>query len=673
VRRAKAACFCLCKALSSRHHPLISHADQSRMATEDSLGRCRPHAHTTTSNCTSHAASSTCSARALPTCAAHHQLRGSKLRGRGPPEASQRAWSQLLSLLLLAVHVAASGAGTGRPAPPPPGADGRSRTSYTTWRPRGGDQPAQPLGLARRGGIRKHIELNKRISACTAAGELCTLIAAHGTDFNHVNVATAMRKVLQAPQTGVPKATVRKALQTLEEAALKTIEEFGPQEISNTLHIIAKKRHVPANESLIAELGRKAVATATAFNAQAVANTLWAYATMGTRPGERLIRALEAQAEATAASFNAQNVANTLWAYATMGRQPGDRTGSPGRQPGERLMQALEAQAEANAASFNAQNVANTLWAYATMCRKPGERLMQALEERAQAVAASFTTQEVSNTLWAYAVVGRQPGLGLMQVLEGLAAANAVSFNAQAVANTLWAACVFATCAPASRAADADFGRRLVQALAPRLPALGEAECFKDAELFQLHQFFVSCSLLEDSCCASMLQAHPLTDLRALQDTCRSVFVGGETQGSDCQQRVSERLRHIGLCVEDEYQCPKSGYSIDMLVSMPGGGNFTDGCRWAVEFDGPSHFLAVYRRVDKPSIGAPIGRGGGGRGVGGRGVGRGGVGREGGRSIGVPIDAPMAPIDGDSGLCENVRRVPTGATLTKRRHLQVTY
>ena len=591
------------------------------MATEDSLGRCRPHAHTTTSNCTSHAASSTGSARALSTCAAHHQLResklrGSKLRGRAPPEASQRAWSQLLSLLLLAVHVAASGAGTGRPAPPPPGADGRSRTSYTTWRPRSGAQPAQLHGLARRGGIRKHIELNKRISACTAAGELCTLIAAHGTDFNHVNVATAMRKVLQAPQTGVPKATVRKALQTLEEAALKTIDEFGPQEISNTLHIIAKKRHVPANESLIAELGRKAVATATAFNAQAVANTLWAYATMGRRPGERLIRALEAQAEATAASFNAQNVANTLWAYATMGRQPGDRTGSPGRQPGERLMQALEAQAEANAASFNAQNVANTLWAYATMGRQPGERLMQALEERAQAVAASFTTQEVSNTLWAYAVMGRQPGRGLMQVLEGLSAANAVSFNAQAVANTLWAACVFATCAPASRPAlrapDADFGSRLVQALAPRLPALGEAECFKDAELFQLHQFFVTCSLLEDSCCARMLQAHPLLDLRALQDTCRSVFVGGNTRGSDCQQRVSERLRLMGLCVEDEYKCPQSGYSIDMLVSsysmdmfasIPGGGNSTEECRWAVEFDGPSHFLVYQPRADRRADG----------------------------------------------------------------------
>ena len=44
----------------------------------------------------------------------------------------------------------------------------------------------------------------------------------------------------------------------------------------------------------------------------------------------------------------------------------------------------------------------------------------------------------------------------------------------------------------------------------------------------------------------------------------------------------------MDLSVEDEFRCPRSGYSIDMRVQ--------DKCRdlgvgWAIEFDGPSHFL----------------------------------------------------------------------------------
>ena len=59
------------------------------------------------------------------------------------------------------------------------------------------------------------------------------------------------------------------------------------------------------------------------------------------------MRVLEGRAEALAGTFNAQDVANTLWAYATMGREPGAG-----------LMRVLEGRAEALAGTFNAQNVA---------------------------------------------------------------------------------------------------------------------------------------------------------------------------------------------------------------------------------------------------------------------------------------------------------------------------
>jgi hypothetical protein len=54
-----------------------------------------------------------------------------------------------------------------------------------------------------------------------------------------------------------------------------------------------------------------------------VANTLWTYATMGRGPGEGVMvtRVLAGRAEALAGTPNAQALENTLWAYAKMVRR----------------------------------------------------------------------------------------------------------------------------------------------------------------------------------------------------------------------------------------------------------------------------------------------------------------------------------------------------------------
>jgi very-short-patch-repair endonuclease len=58
------------------------------------------------------------------------------------------------------------------------------------------------------------------------------------------------------------------------------------------------------------------------MNAQGVANTLWAAATLGWQAAAGLMRcALEAAAVRVAPSMNAQDVANALWALATLGWQ----------------------------------------------------------------------------------------------------------------------------------------------------------------------------------------------------------------------------------------------------------------------------------------------------------------------------------------------------------------
>ena len=47
-----------------------------------------------------------------------------------------------------------------------------------------------------------NIELNKRISSIDSMQELCEVIHTRSTQFDHVNVATAFRKVLQMSRRG---------------------------------------------------------------------------------------------------------------------------------------------------------------------------------------------------------------------------------------------------------------------------------------------------------------------------------------------------------------------------------------------------------------------------------------------------------------------------------------
>ena len=148
---------------------------------------------------------------------------------------------------------------------------------------------------------------------------MCTLIEARTAKFNPVNVATTFRTLLQSLRDGGPRRVVERALQSMEAAALRTIDTFGAQEVSNNLHIIVKTRYSPWDRTLIPELEGRTEAVAGTFNTQDVANALWAYVTMGRESGAGMMWELEGRSEALAGTFKVQEVANTLRANTTMG------------------------------------------------------------------------------------------------------------------------------------------------------------------------------------------------------------------------------------------------------------------------------------------------------------------------------------------------------------------
>jgi hypothetical protein len=56
---------------------------------------------------------------------------------------------------------------------------------------------------------------------------------------------------------------------------------------------------------------------------QDIANTLWAFATMGTKPRQKMMGQLERRAEGISGEFKPQEVENTLWAFGKMRTKPG--------------------------------------------------------------------------------------------------------------------------------------------------------------------------------------------------------------------------------------------------------------------------------------------------------------------------------------------------------------
>ena len=68
------------------------------------------------------------------------------------------------------------------------------------------------------------------------------------------------------------------------------------------------------------QLERRAEATAGDFNSQGITNTLWAYATMGRKPGEKLMGQLERRAQVIVGEFKVTGVTQMLVWFRFTGR-----------------------------------------------------------------------------------------------------------------------------------------------------------------------------------------------------------------------------------------------------------------------------------------------------------------------------------------------------------------
>jgi hypothetical protein len=291
------------------------------------------------------------------------------------------------------------------------------------------------------------------------------------------------------------------------------------------------------------------------------------------------------RAEATAQTFKAQDVANSVWSYATLGLEPP-----------EPLLNALEVKAVEIMNGFNAQNIANTLWAFAAWERRPGAQLLRALCARAEDVAHTFSAQNIANTLRGLTIMASPPGDRLLGALARRAAEVESEFKPYELVSVLWSSCFLCIDAPGLTC-------RLVSGLEEAVGRLCDVGEMDAASLSQLHMYLLACQL-EEGLAACMQSSSVLAVREKMGSTARAAFAGQGTRPSHTQHQVSLALRSMHFCVHDEFRCPQSGLTLDLVVSLdPRAGEDTELSldsragermpgRWAVEVDGPRHFLA---------------------------------------------------------------------------------
>lgn len=136
--------------------------------------------------------------------------------------------------------------------------------------------------------------ITKRLAAAVHYQQILDIIAESVHQFDEVNVATALHRLakLQPPNMSnhPPSVVYTAQFQQLIYAIKTLLDCFEAQAVSNTLWAFATLGYYPDRDTLDA-IGEHAVTILSTFRPQATSNSLWAYAKLGYPPPRSLLTA----------------------------------------------------------------------------------------------------------------------------------------------------------------------------------------------------------------------------------------------------------------------------------------------------------------------------------------------------------------------------------------------
>ncbi|KAK9819771.1 hypothetical protein WJX72_002182 [[Myrmecia] bisecta] len=286
------------------------------------------------------------------------------------------------------------------------------------------------VGVKRMSDQNHNKAITKRLASAVHYQQVLDVIADSVQHFDEVNVATSLHRLAKLqPNTGSNQCSAlvyTPQFQQLVAAIKRLLHRFEAQAVSNTMWAFATLAYYPEGD-LLDQIASHAISIMPTFRPQATSNTLWAYAKLAYAPSPAMLKASADQLERDLAKSVPQDISNTLWAFATLRHYPG-----------RSLMAGAAAQAIITIQRFKPQEIANTLWAYATLAQDPGPGLLDAMAAQMVDRIAQFRPQAVSNSLWAYAKLGYNPGREMLDVAARKASHMLHQYTSQEIANTLW-------------------------------------------------------------------------------------------------------------------------------------------------------------------------------------------------------------------------------------------
>ncbi|KAG1678850.1 hypothetical protein FOA52_003518 [Chlamydomonas sp. UWO 241] len=349
------------------------------------------------------------------------------------------------------------------------------------------------------------------------------------------------------------------------------------------------------------------------FNAQDLANTAWALATLG-HVDTALLRALVETATQQLRHFLSTDLTVTAWALATLGHvdtvfirsgQHGVGAGNDGHVDAVFMGKLLKV-AGPQLNSLTPQQLANMAWALGKLGHKDAA-FMAALVQEAMSQLDNFKSHDLANTAWALATMGHEDAVFMGALLQS-ALPKLGSFNSQDLANTVWAMATLGH-------VDAVFVRALVRAAHPKLRSftsqgmsdmawsfatLGHADaafmdallcvatpkllCFKPRELASMARAMAALDVRSNAACVDALIA------RAAGSAAVPAVAFAPAEFCQLFQfvQVLDEIRRLPGCssASSGHLTDDGLFHIDIALQPP------SGQKLAVVVDGPGHFFS---------------------------------------------------------------------------------